>query len=258
MAVNLLSVPSLTETGLEVRFLDRDCTIRRGRKVIARARKVANKLYQLTMAKRAQPTARSGKSQDGSAHVAQADLAQLWHQRLGHLNFAALKKLFAEEQVRDEQAVDCERIARALRGAAHESKCEACVLAKSARKPFPEKGATRARNPLELIHMDVGTMPERSKEGAKHFLTIRDDFTRKCWAFLLKSKDEALPNYKAWVAAAEAKHSAAGYKVLAVRSDNGGEFCWSESSSAGVTAERQGRSACVPPLYVVTVVCALL
>lgn len=224
MAVNLLSVPSLTESGLEVRFLDRDCTIRRGGKVIARARKVANKLFQLTMAKRAQPAAGSGKNQDGSAHVAQADVAQLWHQRLGHLNFAALKKLFAEEQVRDEQAVDCERIARALRGAAHVSKCEACALAKSARKPFSANGATRARKPLELIHMDLCTMPQRSKEGAKHFLTIQDDSTRECWVFLLKSKDDALPNYKTWVTAAEAKHSAAGHKVLAVRSDNGGEF----------------------------------
>jgi len=36
MKVNLVSVGSLAETGLEVRFLGRDCTIRRGRKVIAR------------------------------------------------------------------------------------------------------------------------------------------------------------------------------------------------------------------------------
>jgi hypothetical protein len=170
MAVNLLSVPSLTEAGLEVRFLDRGCTIRRRRKVIARARKVANNLFQLTMAKRVQPAAGSGQTQDGSAHVAQADLAQLWHRRLGHHNFAALQKLFADEYVREEQTVDCDRIARALRGAVNGTKCEACVLAKSARKPFPVDGATRARKPLELIHMDLCTMPERSKGGAKYFL----------------------------------------------------------------------------------------
>ena len=71
MAVNLLSVPSLTEAGWEVRFLGRDCTVRKGRKVIARARKVANKLFQLTMAKRAQPAVGGVvKGQDGYAHVA--------------------------------------------------------------------------------------------------------------------------------------------------------------------------------------------
>jgi transposase InsO family protein len=218
MAVNLLSVSCLTETGLEVRFVDRECTIRRGRKVVARAYKVANRLFQLTVAKR---TAQSGKSQDNSAHVAQLDVAQLWHQRLGHLNFASLKKLFAEELVREEQGVDCERISRALRDV---SKCESCALAKSTRKPFPVNDATRALKPLELIHMDLCTMPQRSKDNAKHFLTIQDDSTRECWVFLLTTKDEALPKYKAWVTAAEAEHSAAGHKVLAVRSDNGGEF----------------------------------
>ena len=224
MAVNLLSVPVLTEAGLETRFLGRDCTIRRGRKVIARACKVANRLFQLTMIKRVKPAARSGESQAGSAHVAQADLAQLWHQRLGHPNFAALKKLFAEQQVRDEPGVNCEEIARALSNPAHVGKCEACAIAKSASKPFPPSGTTRARRPLELIHMDLCTLPTRSKAGFKHFLTIQDDNSCELWAFLLRTKDEALPSYRAWVAAAEAKHSAAGHKVLAVRSDNGGEF----------------------------------
>ena len=226
MTVNLLSVSGLTSTGLEVRFCDRDCTIRRGRKVVARARKVANKLFQLTMAKRVEPAQRSKKSQAGSAHIVQAEsrLAQLWHERMGHLHFAALRKLFAGKQVRDEPGVDCEAIARALRDPAFAGKCAACAVAKSTRKPFPTSGATRARRPLELIHMDVCTMPERSKSGYKHFLTIQDDASRETWAYLLRSKDEVLPNYKVWVAAAEAKHSAAGHRVLAVRSDNGGEF----------------------------------
>ena len=224
MAVNLLSVSTLTDDGLGVRFLERDCTIRRGRKVLARARKVANKLFQLTMVKHAQAATQGTKFTDGSALVTQSDVAQMWNQRLGHLNFAALRKLFAEAQVRDEQGVDCERISRALRDAAHESKCEACVLSKSTRKPFPANGATRARKPLELIHMDLCTMPECTIGGAKYFLTIQDDNTRKLWVALLKSKDEALSRYKTWVVAAEAEHSAARHKVLAVRSDNGGEF----------------------------------
>ena len=149
---------------------------------------------------------------------------KLWHQRLGHLNFAALRQLFAGAQVRDGQGVNGERIARALRDVAHGKRCEACVLSKSTRKPFPASGATRARKPLELIHMDLCTMPERSIGGAKYFLTIEDDHTRQCWVAVLKSKGEALSKYKTWVTAAEAEHSAARHKVFAVRSDNGGEF----------------------------------
>ena len=160
-----------------------------------------------------------------AAHIAQADLAQQWHQRLGHLSFPALTKLFGERQVRDEPGVDCNKIARALRRhPSNAGKCEACVLAKSARKPFPQIGATRATRLLQLIHMDLCTMPTRSKDGHKHFLTIKDDASRKLWVYLLRSKDEALPAYKSWVTAVEAEQSAAGHKVAAVRSDNGGEF----------------------------------
>jgi transposase InsO family protein len=226
MAVNLLSVPSLTEAGMEVRFLDRNCTIRQGGKVLARARKVANKLFQLTMlASRAQPdSAAQGEIRKGGfAHAAQADIAQLWHERLGHLNFAALTKLFADGRVREEEGVNCQSIAQALRGH-HKSRCEACALAKSTRKKFSVDGATRARDPLALIHMDLCSMPVCSKAGAKYFLTIQDDCSRKCWVALLKTKDEALPKYRSWVAAAEATHSASDHKVLALRSDNGGEF----------------------------------
>jgi transposase InsO family protein len=252
MAVNLLSVPSLTEAGMEVRFLGRDCTIRQGRKVIARARKVANNLFQLTMAKTvtvavtAPHTAGIRGSHDGSAHVTQADLAQLWHQRLGHTNFASLTRLFGKEQVKDESTIDYGQITRALRGVA--SKCEACALAKSTRQPFPTDGATRARNPLELIHMDLGFMPERSTEGAKYFLTIQDDCTRKCWAVLLKSKSDVLRQYKTWVVAAEATHSVAGHKVLAVRSDNGGEFINREFDALlAERGTRRERSAAYTP-----------
>ncbi len=93
-----------------------------------------------------------------------------------------------------------------MRDPARASKCEACVLAKSARKAFPTEGATRARRPLELVHMDLCSMPTLSKSGAKYFLTITDDATHELWAVPLKHKNEALPNYKAWVTAVEAKH----------------------------------------------------
>jgi hypothetical protein len=83
MAVNLLSVPSLTSAGLEVRFKDRDCTIRKGRKVIARASKVANKLYQLTIRNRAaMAVVGVGSEPARPVQTDRAGLAQLWHQRM--------------------------------------------------------------------------------------------------------------------------------------------------------------------------------
>lgn len=223
MAVNLLSVSSLTDADLEVRFKQNDCTVRDGERVVARARKVANKLYQLTLGKRlalAAPDAGSGQAP--SPHSS-TRLAQLWHRRMCHTHWAALRRLFGDGMVRDEQGVDQARIARAFRDSACVSGCEACALAKATRKKFLSGEATRASRQLELVHMDLCTMP-RSAEGFKYFLSIQDDSSRRLWTYFLASKREALPAYRQWVTAAEAEHSAAGYKVVAVRSDNGGEF----------------------------------
>jgi hypothetical protein len=165
MAVNLLSVSSLTEAELEVRFKKGDCTVLDGERVVARARKVANKLYQLPLAKRLALAAREGGSEKTPSQHSPTKLAQLWHRRMGHTHSAALRRLFGDRMVRDEQGVDQERIARAFRDSACVSGCEACALAKATRKKFLSGEATRARRQLELVHMDVCTMP-RSAEAS--------------------------------------------------------------------------------------------
>ena len=46
---------------------------------------------------------------------------------------------------------------------------------------------------MELIYIDIcRLMPKRSRGGMRHFITFMDDCTRKVWAYLIKSKDEAL------------------------------------------------------------------
>ena len=52
LAVNLLSVPAMTESGLDFHFKGNECIIRNQQDVvIGRARKVANKLHLLTVSK---------------------------------------------------------------------------------------------------------------------------------------------------------------------------------------------------------------
>ncbi|KAJ7971537.1 Retrovirus-related Pol polyprotein from transposon TNT 1-94 [Quillaja saponaria] len=66
-----------------------------------------------------------------------------WHMRLGHLNFGGLKNLGEKKMVFGLPFID------------HPNQlCEACLLGKHARKSFP-KEATRATEPLQLIHTDV-------------------------------------------------------------------------------------------------------
>ena len=104
LAVNLLSVSSMTEAGLSVYFKDERCIIyNKDDKIAGVARKVANKLYQFSVRPRP-PTAVK------VSHVVPANIVtsaeshatavqRLWHKRLGHVHSAALAQLFDHDMV---------------------------------------------------------------------------------------------------------------------------------------------------------------
>ena len=78
------------------------------------------------------------------------------------------------------------------------------------------------REPLELIHMDLcGPMPKKSLGGDRYFITFIDDATRQVWAYLLKTKDEALSTFTRWCTEVELQ---TGRKVKTLHSDNEDEY----------------------------------
>ena len=42
----------------------------------------------------------------------------------------------------------------------------------------------------DLVHTDVCSMDVRSLGGAQYYVNFIDDYSRKVWAFLLKTKDQ--------------------------------------------------------------------
>ena len=56
---------------------------------------------------------------------------------------------------------------------------------------------------------------------AKYFMTMVDDFSRKVWVYLLKSKDEAFETFKTWKQLVENKTKK---KIKVLRTDNGLEY----------------------------------
>ena len=87
------------------------------------------------------------------------------------------------------------------------------------RFPWTEHRATKI---LELVHSDVcGPMKTPSIGGARYFLTFIDDFSRKIWVYVLKSKKEVLARFEEWKTLVERQ---SGHAVKALRSDNGGEY----------------------------------
>lgn len=74
-------------------------------------------------------------------------------------------------------------------------------MGKQARLPFPTS-KSQSKNFLDLIQYDLcGDMEEVSIGGARYFLTLIDDFSRKTFIYFFKSKGDVLicvNDFKVW------------------------------------------------------------
>ena len=90
--------------------------------------------------------------------------ADLWHRRLGHINYNYIKTLFPNE--RPGQPANARHI---------------CILSKQNRAAHRKTPANRATHPF-LIHSDSCTISTPSISRARYYLLFIDDFTR--WTFV--------------------------------------------------------------------------
>ena len=136
----------------------------------------------------------------------------LYHARLGHPGADLFNKLAPVLQV------------PALKPEKH-TLCPTCSLAKA----ISRKGRTSQTiysHPLQLLQVDLcGNFRYRNFTDSRYFLTIRDAYSRYYTVIHLKNKSDASDKFIEWVRKTE-NHFAGrgGYKVGAVRTDNGGEF----------------------------------
>jgi hypothetical protein len=76
--------------------------------------------------------------------------------------------------------------------------------------------------PLDLIYFDLCEMNViLTKGGKRYFITFNDDFTRFCYVYLLKSKNEASHYFKTYKGEVESQLER---KIKRLRSDHGGEY----------------------------------
>ena len=206
----LLSLPSRVLMGAEIHFDNDKCLLRKNGQDFVIGRLL---LYAVNSTKYAKvSTVNSAQS-----------LAD-WHSRLGHLNYTYMNQLMKREMV---DGVNYDASTQS------QKECEACVLGKMQKKPFPKQSQHRATRPYEIVHSDVcGPMQVESKGGSKYMLTFTDDFSRYTTAYFIKSKSEVLSKFMEYVNSVE-KHS--GHQIMklnilaeedvkVLRSDNGGEY----------------------------------
>lgn len=213
LQLNLLSVPNMTRDGLTVAFSGHFGTISDAGLVIGRAEKSqVNSLYRLVVSTQ-EATAQAVITPAQS--IPTSTDAQLWHQRLGHLNSKSMKHLQA--------ITDGVRFSGELN-----SICSGCMMGKQHRVPLPDQATHRATEKLQLVHSDVcGPMTVGSLGGSYYFVLFIDDFSRMTTVKIMKSKDEVFTHFKVFKAQVEKQ---TGLFIKTFRSDQGGEFMSNEFS----------------------------
>jgi transposase InsO family protein len=135
--------------------------------------------------------------------------ATIWHSHLYHLNFGSLSRLSSLNFILNLSIVKC-------------FKCQSYVKSKQPRKPHK----TAEERHLTPLHSDICEMNGVLTDGGKiYFMTMIDDVSRYCYAYLLKTKDEALNCFKTYKVEVENQLEK---KIKHFRSDRGGEYFSSE------------------------------
>jgi len=197
MGFNLMSVGMMDERGAEVSFKGGKTIIKMSDKIAACGTRKSG-LYHLDMAP--------------LLDIAAVASLQLWHERLGHVNVAGIKRMIKNKDI---DGLKCSSMVV-------KDVCEPCVYGKAAMTPMPSAGGVRVSKRLQLLHSDLGgPMSEPSRGGALYFGTFTDNFSRWTDVVFLQKKSDLLSVYKKWLTKAQL-HTGTEIKIL--RSDNGGEY----------------------------------
>ena len=102
--------------------------------------------------------------------------------------------------------------------------CEYCVTSKHHLLKF-SRSTARSKYILDLIHSDVWESPDISMGGAKYMVTFIDDYSRRCWVYLIKKNSDVFLVFKEYKTRLELE---SGKKIKYLRIDNGEEYTDSE------------------------------
>ncbi|GJU76253.1 putative ribonuclease H-like domain-containing protein [Tanacetum coccineum] len=140
------------------------------------------------------------------------DGSNLWHRRLGHINFKTLNKLVRGKLVRGLPSKIFEK----------NHTCVACQKGKQHKASCKTKTVSSISQPLQMLHMDLfGPTFVKSLMKKMYFLVVIDDYSRFSWVFFLASKDETNEILKTYITGIE---NLIDLNVKVIRCDNKTEF----------------------------------
>jgi transposase InsO family protein len=199
LAVNLLSISKITAQGNTVVFEKDYCKIFNAANECVVKCEQSDGVYKL-------------KADTEKCFVANKKTSALtWHRRLGHVNYATMKKM-RDGAVDGVDFYDDETSVK---------NCETCMKGKMAKSMF-KASESKTNEVLDLIHSDLmGQMETASFGRAKYVLTFIDDFSRKTFVYFLRTKDETFELFQQFKGLVEKQ---TGKQIKRIRTDNGGEY----------------------------------
>ncbi|GJR03465.1 putative ribonuclease H-like domain-containing protein [Tanacetum coccineum] len=142
--------------------------------------------------------------------------SNLWHRRLGHVNFKTMNKLMRGNHVRG----------LPLKLFENDHTYVACQKEKQHKASCKTKLVSSISQSLQMLHMDLfGLTFVKSLNKKMYCLVVTDDFSRFRWVFFLSSKDETSGILKTFITCIE---NQINHKVKIIRCDNGTKFKNSE------------------------------
>lgn len=211
LKVNLFSVVSALDKGLQMLSNNTECKFIKNNKIIVISKRV-DRLFKMCF--NSDEKALSGISDNGmiNNNVKSNDYCNndcdlyKYHCKLGHQNFIYIKNILKINNIN----VKCSM----------NHFCAACVEGKQHCSPHP-KSASKTSNPGEIIHADLcGPLEEKSLGGSKYFLLIKDDYSHYRKVYPLSEKNQAAGKLEVFITCSINQ----GIKIKTLRTDNGGEF----------------------------------
>ena len=204
---NLLSMAALDSEGFTVTFSEKKAFItRRSDNLLWATGSLRSNLYFLDALPHPSVFSLTPSLED-------TQILETWHKRLGHLSARNITRL--------------QRISNGIKigtppSLIKNADCVDCL--KSAQHRLPSHVPTRGASvKLGVVHCDTCGPMKMTAIGGKenYFLVFVDDFTRMVWVYGLEAKSDAFPAFQHFVAHIERE---CGHPLLALRSDNAGEF----------------------------------
>lgn len=143
--------------------------------------------------------------------VVKETLIDVWHQRLGHVNYSTIQRMIGSNAVSGLENANPNNPS---------ATCVPCTQGKMNRGSFPTSNS-RANRCAELIHFDtVGPFQTPSLGNAQYICVFVDDYSGMTFVYPMKQKSEANDAIK-WMVTTANKDN---YQVVNFRSDNAKEY----------------------------------